>query len=193
MSEVRQPEEPDESLVRRLQGGELAAFDVLFERYRRRMAAYVDGLLHDRGLAEDVTQECFLEMARRVDSIDPRKSLCGWLFRIARNRAIDLLRHRKFETTPGDEFFQAAEKRSGPDDEPGPAGRMIQTERHAEIRQALNRLSDKDRDVLLLRFYGGLTFEETARALRRPLGTVLWQSQRILKRLKGYLKTENGP
>ncbi|MDI6774126.1 MAG: RNA polymerase sigma factor [Verrucomicrobiota bacterium] len=192
MNEAGQPEESDARLIKRMQGGDLSAFDMLFDRYRRGMLAYVDGLVHDRGLAEDIVQDCFVRMARRLDSIDPGKSLYGWLFRVARNRAIDILRHRKFEVMPGDEYFRDSDGQRAADNRPGPAGPMMEAEMQAAVRRALQQLPEKDRDLLLLRFYGDLTFEQAARALRRPLGTVLWQSQRILKRLKGFLKAENG-
>jgi len=191
MNEGTKPVESDPDLVRRLQAGDLTAFDVLFEKYRRGMLGYVNGLVSDRGLAEDIVQECFAEMARRLDSLDPDRSVSGWLFRVARNRAIDALRHRKFEVLPGDTYFRDGARQPATGPHEGPAARMMEAEMQADIRQALDRLPDKDRDLLLLRFFGELTFEQIARVLRRPLGTVLWRSQRILARLRLQLKTEN--
>jgi RNA polymerase sigma-70 factor (ECF subfamily) len=182
--------ETDAKLVQRLQAGELEAFDVLFERHRRGLLAYVHGLLRDRARAEDIVQEAFLELVRRIAKINPRKSVTGWLYRVARNRAIDDLRRRKHETMPGDTAFR--DRAGGRMTEPAesPAGRMMAVETRDALELALAQLPDKERDLLLLRFYGGLKFQEIAGILKRPLGTVLWQSRKSLAKLRKVMTAE---
>jgi RNA polymerase sigma-70 factor (ECF subfamily) len=166
-----------------MQRGDMGAFDVIFDRYRRRLLAFVYSLLGDRGLAQDIVQECFVELARRVGRIDPERGVAGWLHRVARNRAIDVLRRRRKESWLGEETGLRT-----PDAEirgPGtPAEQMARREDAERVRQALAALSVRDREILSLRFYAGLTFKEIAGVLRRPLGTVLWQGRRSLHRLR---------
>lgn len=183
--------ESEADLVRRLQGGDSDAFDVLFERHRRGLLAYILGYCRDRQLAEDVVQDTFLEFARRIDSIRPRQGANGWLYRVARNRTIDILRHRQYEVLPGDEFMAVSGHEA--DREKGPDRALIRRERHEHLREVLDALPEKDRELLLLRFYGGLTFREAGRVLGRPLGTVLWQGRRALEKLREAWIERFGP
>jgi len=189
--------ETDASLVRKLQAGEMAAFDALFERFRKKLLAYVLGLLHDREQAEDVVQEAFVELVTKVRKIDANRGVSAWLYRVARNRAIDVLRHRKFQVLPGDDYLAKTVSESGSHEVPTPDGELVAKERKLEVTGMLQELPAKERDLLVLRFYGDLSFAEIAQVVRRPLGTVLWQVNRSLKKLRkkgiaGKSKGEQG-
>ena len=174
-------------LVRRLQSGDMAAFDTLFEKHRKGILAYVSGITGDRNLAEDITQDCFVELVRKINRIDPRRGVSAWLYRVARNRSVDVLRHRKHEHLPGDLLrgIEAGGSRDRDGDRPD---RQLERKEEIErIQTVLQKLPLKDRELLLLRFYGDLTFREIAVTLRRPLGTVLWQARRSLGKLKNAL------
>jgi RNA polymerase sigma-70 factor (ECF subfamily) len=168
----------------------MAAFDDLFYRHRRGLLAYVFGLLGDKGMAEDVVQDCFVRFVRHIGKIRPERGASSWLYRVARNRAIDVMRRRRREIT-------AAPAPDGRDaDVPGdaslPSDGLMEAELKGEVRAALNRLPAGERDLLVLRFYGGLTFKEIARLKRRPLGTVLWQVRRSVSKLGKYLAGDFG-
>lgn len=181
------PEAGESDLVRGLQAGDLGAFDELFERHRRGLLAYVVGLLGDRALAEDVVQDCFVQLARSAERLDPSRGVRPWLYRVAHNRAIDLLRRRRREP-PATEEELAGHREEAPALEPTPADGMIRGETQRRVRAALRRLPEAEREVLMLRFYGDLTFQEAARVARRPLGTMLWRASRALHRLRDLLK-----
>ncbi len=169
-------------LIRKLQSGDMAAFEVLFERHRRGLLAYAWGMLRDRQMAEDIVQECFLQLARNADRIEPRRGVSGWLYRVARNRAIDLLRRQQFEIASemvGEQDQARDEVLSR-----SPAREMEQAEELAELERVLNALETEDRDILMLRFYGGLRHREIAQTLGRPLGTILWRVHRALRQLR---------
>jgi len=183
--------ESEADLIRRLQGGDSDAFDALFERHRRGLFAYIFGYCRDRQLAEDVVQDTFLEFVRRIDSIRPKQGANGWLYRVARNRTIDILRHRQYEVVPGDEFM--AVHGEGTDREQGPDRDLVRKERREHLREVMDALPEKDRELLLLRFYGGLTFREAGQVLGRPLGTVLWQGRRALEKLRAAWIERFGP
>ena len=175
--------ESDCSLVRRLKAGEVEAFDKLFDKYRRGILAYVDAMIRDQGVAEDITQECFLELVKRIDGIDPERGVSGWLYRVARNRAIEVIRHRKFEVTAGEEWVFEKELRARADPDAGPAKQMEAAESAAAVRRALQKLRHDEREILVLRFYSGLKFREIAGVIHRPLGTVLWKARKSLERM----------
>lgn len=173
--------ESDSGLVSRLQSGELRAFEVLFERYSGRLLAYATGLLGDGTLAQDVVQETFLSLVKNVDKVDAGRGVSGWLFRTARNKAIDIMRRRKWLRL-GVEYEEASRTAVGAG--PDAAAGLMGKERAERVRVGLAELSGRQKEVLVLRFFGDLTFEEIARVTRRPLGTVLWQAQAGLRRLR---------
>jgi len=180
---VSEPVDESEcSLIERLQQGELAAFDGLFVRYRRPLLAYVTMVLKDANLAEDVVQECFVALVRGIDRIDARRGASAWLYRVARNRSIDVLRRRQREvprdTADPGATLTVQDRGSAPD------RALLEKERSAELHAALAGLPDKERDLLALHYFGGLTFREAAQVLGRPLGTVLWQARRSVHKLR---------
>ena len=177
-----QTEVTDGELVRQMQEGDLRAFDVIFERYRGALLSYLVGLSADRALAEDVVQDVFVKLAARIASIDSRRNVRGWLYRAARNRWLDQLKRRRREL-PWEPEMTA----EGVADGPHPSAPLMADERQAAIQSALLELDVKQREVLVLHYFEGMSFREIAGVLRRPLGTVLWQSRRGLKRLKKVL------
>jgi RNA polymerase sigma-70 factor (ECF subfamily) len=176
----------DSELVKRLQAGELKAFDELFEQYRSGILAYVIGITHDRGIAEEITQDCFLALVKHRDRLNPRRSVSGWLYRVARNRAIDVMRHRKFEVLPGDEYLDVQNEEGG--DVPMPESALVQKEERQALLDAMHILSDREKELLMLRFRGDLTFKEISEVVKRPLGTVLWSTRRALAKLREKLE-----
>lgn len=183
--------EAEAELIRRLQMGELAAFDTLFERHATRLLAYINGILQDKGLAEDVVQEAFVLLVRHIGRIRPEAGVAPWLFRVARNRAYDLLRHRRFESVEEEPRQRSDRAWAAPEAECDPATALLDKETQVQIMNGLNLLSLRDREVLMLRFYAGLDFKEMAAVLRRPLGTVLWQVHNALRRLKTHLEKQD--
>ena len=129
--------------------------------------------------AEDVLQRVFYEVWRHNGRYDPSRSLAGWVLGIARNRAIDHLRRQR----------NTAVALETMDDIPGEDGREL-TERYAhshEVRNALIRLPEEQREVLVLAYFGGYTQSEISRRLDLPLGTVKARAFRGLRRLAKLL------
>jgi RNA polymerase sigma factor (sigma-70 family) len=129
--------------------------------------------------ADDVLQRVFYEVWRHNGRYDPSRSLTAWVLGIARKRAIDHLRRRRHIATTLDDL----EKVVGED------GREL-AERYArahEVRDALTRLPDEQREVLVLAYFGCFTQSEIARHLEVPLGTVKARAFRGLRRLAQVL------
>ena len=180
----------DRSRLERLKSGDMNAFEEVFVQHRRGILAYVRGMVGEKHLAEDIVQDTFVRLARSVAGIRPGLGISGWLYRTARNRTIDTVRHRRFEVladtgSPGDSALAAAGKRT-----PTPADEAVQNENRSRVRDCLARLPDRQRDVLMLRYYGDLSFREVAQVLGRPLGTVLWQARGSMERLREMLRAE---
>jgi RNA polymerase sigma factor (sigma-70 family) len=151
----------DETLVMPLPGAKDAAgieFDSLYRSSRDDVYAYVATLLRDRSLAEDVTASAFERAYRRRRSFVARRGTPrAWLFGIARNAALDELRRR---SRSGFAISDVASTDEEPFDE-----RMDRQLRRTAVREALSRLTPRERDLVALKFHGGLTNPELARVL----------------------------
>ena len=177
-------------LIERFQDGDLDAFDAIFALYRRRLLAYVRVLVHDRGLAEDIVQDTFVRLAKHIPDIKPSRGIAAWVFRVAKNRAIDVLRHRKFETPTEDGVLEKSVEAGRIGAAISPPNALIGEERRAEVVAALDCLPEAEKNVLVLRYYGDLTFREISGVVERPLGTVLWQAHRGISRLRKVIERE---
>ena len=136
--------------------------------------SYLQGLV-GRDDADDILQRVFYEVWQHNRRYDPARSLTAWVLGIARKRAIDHLRRRRHITVALHDL----------DDVAGEDGREL-AERYAsthEVRDALNRLPDEQREVLVLAYFGHFTQSEIATHLDVPLGTVKARAFRGLRRL----------
>src|SRR3954471_9890065 len=110
----------DQQLVARVRRGDDRAFETLYRRYQRRIAAYVLGMVKDHGRAEDVTQEVFVSALRRMRQTERPIAFKPWIYEIAKNACIDAFRR----TRRAEEVSFDAEEGLGPDD----YGRLVGSE-----------------------------------------------------------------
>jgi RNA polymerase sigma-70 factor (ECF subfamily) len=175
----------DEVLVRRVAGSrDEGAMSELYDRYSGLVYGMGVRYLGDRTLAEDLVQDVFTAVWRGAASFDPsRASFATWLFRIARNRATDLIRRRRARvwTVGGDAY-----------PEPGEADPAGELSRSFDLVAALSRLSPVHREVLELAYFGGLSQREISRRTGTPLGTVKSRTTAALRALRESMLAEGG-
>lgn len=163
------------------------AFAELFDHFAPRIAAYVMKLGLQRGQAEDLAQEVMLVLWQKATLFDPAKSsLSTWLFRVARNRRIDLARRDKSGLLDPDDPFlhpQAPE----PADES-----MDANERDRRIRIVMAQLPDDQKRLILLAFFEGLSHSEIAEREKLPLGTVKSRIRLAFARLRKGIEADDG-
>src|SRR5918999_5659795 len=165
----------DEALVRRVAGGDERAFLELYDRYSRPVHATGLRLLGDTFLAEELVQDAFTSVWRKAKSFESeRASFSTWLYRIARNRAVDLDRRRRVrpQLVGEDPLHTVA---GGPEPEASVDG--------WDLARALSRIPDEYREVLTLAYFGGLSQREISRRTGVPLGTVKSRTTAAIKRL----------
>jgi RNA polymerase sigma-70 factor, ECF subfamily len=141
-----------------------AAFAYLFETYSDRIYRLAVGLLHDEAEAEGVVQETFLRLFERLDQFEGRSSLGTWLYRVAYNKTMDVLR-RHHVTISVDEMDDEATMAAPSillDWRNMPETMLSEAEVATALDQAIAALPEKYRVVFLLREVEGLTTEETA-------------------------------
>ena len=153
----------DDLLGQRLADGEESALEECYARYGPTVLAYARRHVGPDD-AEDVLQRTFLDVWRHSERYDPRQSLGGWVFTIARRRAIDALRQRRPAVVQVDTLRDLV----------GDDGREV-AERFAwaaDVRAAMSRLPEAQRETLELAYFSDRTQSEIARQLQVPLGTV---------------------
>jgi RNA polymerase sigma-70 factor (ECF subfamily) len=183
----------DEALVVLALDGDEGAFAVLVRRYQRRLTAFLGQLVGDAELARELTQETFIRAWSALERFDSRYRFSTWLFRIAHNLGIDQLRRRRLQTvslyrrdSDGEEVEVVVT-----DLEKDPLGHCENQELARFIRQAIEELRPEYRELVLLRHFGGLSYQEIAEFKNMPLGTVknkLFRAHSVLRKaLKAFL------
>jgi RNA polymerase sigma-70 factor (ECF subfamily) len=180
-------EKTDAELVKAFKEGDRGALDLLIARYQGRLYAYLARLSGDRGAADDLTQEVFLKVLRKLDSYGEREKFSAWLFTLAHHAAMDRFRsdsRRREESldAAGEDDLPLAGTLASP--EPGPEGALEAAERAGALQAAFDRLSPEQREVFLMRHYSGLSFREIAGILGVPIGTVLARMSRAVARMR---------
>jgi len=158
-------EPTDEAAVARARAGDEEGFRVLVERHSRtvfRLAWRMTGNEHD---AEEVVQETFLNAYRRLDRYEARSSFGTWIYRIAVNCSLDLIRARRRRTGAESSDTLLA----FPSRDPGPDRLAFSGEVGDRVEQALGELSPMERTAFMLRHLEGMSLHEIALALDRNL------------------------
>lgn len=159
------------------------AFEILFDHYVPRLAAYLCRLGAEAALAEEIAQDTMVALWRKADQFDPAKSSVGtWLYRIARNRRIDLLRRSRGREVD----LEAAP--AIVDDAPRPDEAMAATQRESLVQRAMRALPAEQLALVRLAFYEGRSHSEIASETGLPLGTVKSRIRLAFGRLRRGLE-----
>ena len=159
----------DEILVRRCAKGDEDAFQELFYRYRRRIFSFILHYVGDYSCAEDIFQEVFLRLFKNAARYKPGSAFSTWLYQIARNACIDELRRRGVRARAVQTVRQQGERRRDDWGQPGIAA--ANEERNRLLSQAVAKLDDKHREVIVLFFYNKLRYREIGEIVGCPEGT----------------------
>ena len=186
-----EPKTGDRELISAVLKGDQESFGELVDRYQGRLVNYLFRLLRNHEEAHDVAQEVFLKIYQALDRYDPQYKFSTWLFRVARNAAIDRIRKRRIHLVSMD--------RRRDDDGPegtwepqskgrGPYSNLRNVERGEAIQQAIDALPWEYRQLIVLRHYGELTYDEIATSQEMPLGTVKNKLFRARQMLQEHLR-----
>lgn len=170
-------QQEDAALVALAREGDTGAFEELFNRYRHKVFSLSYRMTGNGTDAEDLCQEIFLQVLRKLNSFEGRSSFSTWLYRVAINRSRDYLRRKKRipEIVGHDDTTQE----SGPDQPSGrevttgqPEDRALTSETQLLVQEALLELPLSLRTPLVLHELEGFQYREVARMLHLPVGTV---------------------
>ena len=181
----------DDDLVRAFRTGDGSAMEALFGRYRRSVFGWLLRMSQDEGEAEDLHQEVWLKVIRGIDGYSAG-SFRAWLWRVVRNAAADRARKHVAEPILDAPVEEGADAAAFVDQVPDETvvsvlTRMEEEERKAAVREAVDGLSRRLKEVVLLRLNGELKFQEIADILGLPIGTVLGRMNLALAKLRQAL------
>ena len=178
-----QSEYHEEDLIQAAQKGDRDAFARLYEAHVERVYRYLLGRLCESADAEDITTEVFVRAMRALPSYRAKgRPFIAWLFRIAHNQAVNYLKKRaRRREMP---LLETAETAAGSDDPEEAALRRVML---SEVSQAMQGLTDLQREVLTLRFGTDLSIAETAKAMNRSVEAVKFLQHSALRALRRLL------
>lgn len=181
-------EDPDELLVERCLGGEQDAFAVLVRRYQRPIYNAAYRVLGREEDASDVTQTVFLKVAENLGGFDPRYRFFSWIYRIAMNESLNLLRRNGRDQPLGEDEPEGPET-------VGPEWQAAEAEASARIQKVLMGMKPADRAVITLRHFSDCSYEEIGQVLGIDVKTVksrLFEARSRMRTLLGDLRPAAG-
>ncbi len=181
-------EPSDGEIIRRCRHGDVGPFSLLVARYQDRVYNLAFRLLGNADDALDAAQDSFIRAFAALERFDAERPLAPWLFRIVTNTCYGKLRKRRHELSwEGIEEQETASTPMWAAVDTDPQQRVMQAAQDEEIQQAVLKLPEPSRTVVLLRYMEEMPYEAIALALDMPLGTVKTHLHRAHQRLRKAL------
>ena len=171
----------DVSAIEKCLSGDRDAFRYLVERYQREALAHAASILNSREEGRDAVQEAFWEAYRMLDRFELDRPFYPWFYSILRHRCYKLLSARRSQLS-----ISLEENLGEPVTRPDSPYQIL------VVRQALTALTGEEREILMLRHFSGLSYEELATRLQIPSGTVMSRLFYARKKLGKYLSVHSG-
>jgi RNA polymerase sigma-70 factor (ECF subfamily) len=165
-------------LIKDLQNGNLDVFDEIYYATKDNVYYNILSIVKDASLSEDLMQETYLKALEKIHTYTPKSSFQSWITTIARNLAINEYNRRKKEMKidPSDNeiIFGTVESSS---------------EKELMVREMLQYLDETERDIIIMHILGDMKHREIAEVLGKPIGTITWQYNEIIKKLKSKFES----
>ncbi|MBI4811501.1 MAG: sigma-70 family RNA polymerase sigma factor [Ignavibacteriales bacterium] len=171
--------------------GNQPAYERLMKKYHDQIANLIYRIIHRREQVEDLTQEVFIKAFASLKSFNEEYAFSTWLYKIATNSSIDYIRKKKLSTFSIDKPIAMEESDSTyelPDSRYEPDKYIIQKQRAIAIQEAINKLPEKYKRVIILRHNEERDYNEIAKILKLPIGTVKAHIFRARELLNKYLR-----
>lgn len=183
--------EQDKEHVDRALAGDESAYAALVDKYQNALYHHVRKIIRDKREVDDLVQEAFIKAFSALDSYSTEFAFSTWLYKIATNHAIDFLRKKKLRTQSIDKPIKTKEGEMEvelPDTTYRPDRHIVEDQRRTLIQEAIDALPPKYYRVIVLRHQHEKSYDEIARELDLPLGTVKAHIFRARELLNKFLR-----
>lgn len=188
-SSIKLPHTPtDEELALAVISGEKKYYKELVRRYQGKLLVYLRHLIGANDEAEDLLQNVFVKVYEHLDSFDRERKFSSWIYRIAHNEAVNYLKKKsRRRLVAWEDVVNSKDKLDMADDKDSPEETWIRGELRHEVRDALEKLPKKYREILVLRYYFDKSYAEMSHITGRPENTVATLLNRAKKKLLSLL------
>ena len=165
----------DSRLIQSALAGDDAAYKKLMKKYHDAIYNFIYRMIHDKQQVEDLTQEAFIKAFQSLATFNEEYAFSTWLYKIATNNSIDYIRKRKLHTYSIDKPIDAKDSEYSfelPDETYETDQEMISDQRAKMLNEAIAKLPEKYHKVIRLRHVDERSYEEIAKMLKLPIGTV---------------------
>ena len=173
-------------LIKRCQNREAEAFAPLMNMYKQQLFSYLIRRTGNRETAEDLFQEILIKIWRGFPKYQKKEKFGSWVLSIAHNLTVDSFRKKKVRS-----IVSQTEDLEEIRHTDNPVEKVEKDEQRKMLSNALSQLSEKQKEVFLLRQHGEMTFKEIAAFTNQPINTVLSHMNYAVKKLKRVLRKEN--
>ena len=187
--------EQDRDLVKKALNGDEQAYKALMDKYRKALSMHIQRMVRKPGEVDDLVQESFIKAFSALPSYSVDYAFSTWIYKIATNHAIDYLRKKKLKTYSIDkprETKDGALEYELPDGTYRPDRHIVADQRRKLIQQAIDALPPKYHRVIVMRHQQEKSYEEIARELDLPLGTIKAHIFRARELLNKNLRNKRG-
>lgn len=164
----------DAEAIKRCQQGDREVFRHLVERYQKRAVGHAMAILFNRDDAEDAVQEAFIDAFKAIGTFDTSRTFYQWFYVLLRNRCYKLTSKRR----PMENLDEAVVL---------DPQRGVGNDTRLALEKALHSLTPEEREIIWLKYFSGLSYDELAAHLQIPRGTVMSRLFNARQRLKGKL------
>ncbi|HMK39616.1 MAG TPA: sigma-70 family RNA polymerase sigma factor [Bacteroidota bacterium] len=185
----------DSSIIAGALAGDNRAYERLMDKYHDAIFNFIYRMVRDREQVEDLTQEAFIKAFASLKSFNEEYAFSTWLYKIATNNSIDYIRKKKLQMFSIDKPIESKDSDFTfelPDDSYEADRELISDQRAVMLNEAINQLPEKYRLVIRLRHVEERSYEEIARMLKLPIGTVkahIFRARELLyKQLRGKIR-----
>jgi len=168
----------DLDIIKMCLDGDTDAFEELITRYKKLIFNTAYRMMGNREEAEDITQEVFIKIYNSLSKYDPEFKFSTWSLRITSNLCVDWLRKRKGETVPIEDVYDLKDDGATPED------KYISKERQKRVQEAINKLPDKYKELIILFHHRNLSYQEIMNITGETLTIVknrLYRARQMLK------------
>lgn len=187
---AQQSPDEEQQWMEEIQAGNKKSLGKLYGRYNQILFGMIYNVLRNREETEDLLQEVFVQIWEKASQFDrDRGTVYSFIVTLSRNKAIDRTRSKAFKNSKkddhvinDDDFHLDLEH-----DSPNPEQNLVLDERARSVKKALEQLDKKERQVLYISYYQGLSQSEIAKKINIPLGTVKYRMRQGMLKLRGML------